>query len=83
MELESLIQSEGYDNIKCLWYWNPEYSFPRGLRPLNNDQDVLQFSKDVIGYEIIDVYVEHNVEISKIVNAREIEFNSIKWSRDL
>ncbi|KAI5439440.1 hypothetical protein KIW84_025005 [Lathyrus oleraceus] len=31
----------------CLWYWHPTYNFSRGLRPLNNDQDVLRFSKDV------------------------------------
>lgn len=72
MDLESLIQSEGYKNIKCLWYWNPKYRFSHGLRPLNNDQDVMEFSKDVIG---CDVYVEHNIEISDIVDASEIDTN--------
>ncbi|KAI5420325.1 hypothetical protein KIW84_044202 [Lathyrus oleraceus] len=51
MELKNMVKCEGYVNIKCLWYWNPAYSFSRGLRPLNNDQDVLQFSKDVVDAE--------------------------------
>lgn len=41
MELDDMIKSGDYVNIKCLWYWHPAYSFSRGLRPLNNDQDVL------------------------------------------
>ncbi|CAL5194027.1 unnamed protein product [Lathyrus oleraceus] len=73
MELEDMIKSDGYVNIKCLWYWNPAYSFSSGLRPLNNDQDVLQFSKDVVGYDVIDVYVEHSVEIPEIINDNELD----------
>ena len=73
MELEDMIKSEGYVNIKCLWYWNPAYSFSRGLRPLNNDQDVLQFSKDVVGYDVIDVYVEHSVGIPEIIDDSELD----------
>ncbi|CAL5192488.1 unnamed protein product [Lathyrus oleraceus] len=68
MELEDMIKSEGYVNIKCLWYWNPTYKFFRGLRSLNNDQDVLQFSKDVVSYDVIDVYVEHCVGIPEIID---------------
>ena len=75
MDLESLIQSEGYKNIKCLWYWDPAYRFSRGLRSLNNDQDVLQFSKDVIVYDVIDVYVEHNVKMLDIVDDSELDAN--------
>ncbi|CAL5200759.1 unnamed protein product [Lathyrus oleraceus] len=73
MELEDMIKSEGYVNIKCLWYWNPTYSFSRGLRPLNNDQDVLQFSKDVVSYDVIDVYVEHSVGIPEIIDDSELD----------
>lgn len=72
MELEDMIKSEGYVNIKCLWYWHPAYSFSRGLRPLNNDQDVLQFSKDIVGYDVIDVYVEHSVGIPHIIDDSEL-----------
>ncbi|CAL5204561.1 unnamed protein product [Lathyrus oleraceus] len=72
MDVEDMIKSEGYVNIKCLWYWHPAYSFSRGLRPLNNDQDVLQFSKDVVGYYVIDVYVEHNVGIPQIIDDSEL-----------
>ncbi|KAI5416349.1 hypothetical protein KIW84_041421 [Lathyrus oleraceus] len=72
MDLEDMIKSECYVNIKCLWYWHPAYSFSRGLRPLNNDQDVLQFSKDVVGYDVIYVYVEHNVGIPQIIDDSEL-----------
>lgn len=34
-------------------------SLRHGLRPLNNDGDVLKFVKDVKGFEIIEIYVEH------------------------
>lgn len=39
---------------------------------MNNDQDVLQFSKDVVGYYVIDVYVEHNVGIPQIIDDSEL-----------
>jgi hypothetical protein len=72
MELETMIKSEGYGNIRCLWYWIPKLSFTRGLRPLNNDQDILTFIEDVKGYNVIDVYVEHPIEIPEFVDAAEI-----------
>ncbi|CAI8610422.1 unnamed protein product [Vicia faba] len=46
MQIEDLIKAEGYCNIKCLWYWNLNFSFSRGLRPLNSDKDVLRLVKD-------------------------------------
>lgn len=73
MELEDMIKSEGYVNKQCLWYWNPTYSFSLGLKPFNNDQDVLQFSKDVVGYDVIDVYVEYNVRTPKIIDNSEVD----------
>ncbi|KAI5399895.1 hypothetical protein KIW84_065004 [Lathyrus oleraceus] len=49
-------------------------SFARGLRPLNNDKDVLQFVEDVIGHRVMDVYVEHKVsDPHVIVDPNEIE----------
>ncbi|CAL5199734.1 unnamed protein product [Lathyrus oleraceus] len=75
MKLEDVIKREGYINIKCLWHWNPAYNFYRGLRPLNNDQDVLKFSKDVVGYDVIYVYVEHSVGIPEIVDDSEVDAN--------
>ncbi|CAL5187720.1 unnamed protein product [Lathyrus oleraceus] len=53
MDVERLIKSEGYVDIRCLWYWNPIFSFSRGLMSLNNDKDVLQFAKDVVGHKVI------------------------------
>lgn len=65
MHIESMIKNEGYGNISCLWYWNPKFSFARGLRSLNNDQYVLNFTGDVKGFQVIDVYVEHAVDMSE------------------
>ncbi|KAI5385535.1 hypothetical protein KIW84_072220 [Lathyrus oleraceus] len=42
------------------------------VRPLNNDQDVLQFLKDIVGYDVIDVYVEHSVGIPHIIDDSEL-----------
>ncbi|XP_058742388.1 uncharacterized protein LOC131614867 [Vicia villosa] len=63
MQFEKLIRKEGYRNIKCMWYWNPKYSFGRGLRPLNCDGDVLKLIEDLKGFDLVDVYVEHTVEV--------------------
>lgn len=58
-----------------MWYWNPAYSFSRGLRPLNNGHDVLQLSKDVVGDDVIYVYVGHIVGIPEIVDDSELDVN--------
>lgn len=71
MDLDILIKSKGYKDIRCMLYWNPRFNFSHGLRPLNNDNDVLQFAKDVIGFDVIDVYVEYNVDDPEIVNSSE------------
>ncbi|XP_058747460.1 uncharacterized protein LOC131620408 [Vicia villosa] len=63
MQFEKLIRKEGYRNIKCMWYWNPKYSFSRGLRPLNCDGDVLKLIEDLKGFDLVDIYVEHTVEV--------------------
>nr|XP_012571603.1 uncharacterized protein LOC105852195 [Cicer arietinum] len=47
MQITKLVKSLGYMSIKCLWYQHPKYAFPRGLRPLNNDDDVVKFVEDV------------------------------------
>lgn len=61
MDLDRLIKRQGYVDIKCMWCQNPIFNFSRGLRPLSNDKDVLQFAKHVVGYEVIYVYVKHKV----------------------
>ncbi|KAI5428369.1 hypothetical protein KIW84_033381 [Lathyrus oleraceus] len=63
MQLEDLIRTEGYRNIKCTWYWNYKYNFSRDLRPINCDGNVLKFSKDVKGFDLVDVCVEHSIEV--------------------
>ncbi|XP_058784868.1 uncharacterized protein LOC131659733 [Vicia villosa] len=67
MDLENLIKDEGYRNIKCIWYCNPKFCFSRGLRPINCDNDVLKFYKDIKGFELVDVYVEHSIEVTHVV----------------
>ena len=74
MDLEALVKGQGYIDIGSLWYRNPKFSFTRGLRPLNNDRDVLQFGQDVVGHEVIDVYVEHKVsDPPEIVDPSELD----------
>ncbi|KAI5386883.1 hypothetical protein KIW84_073142 [Lathyrus oleraceus] len=51
----------------------PVNCFYRGLRPLNNDRDVLKFSKYVVGYDVIDVYVEHTVVTPEIIDDNEVD----------
>ncbi|CAI8589726.1 unnamed protein product [Vicia faba] len=53
-------------NIKCMWYWNPKYSFSRGLRPLNYDSGVLKLAEDIKGFDLVDVYVEHSIEVTPV-----------------
>lgn len=64
----NLIKSEGYKNIKCMWYWKLRFSFSCGLRPLNNDVDVLQFVKDVTRYKLVDLYVEHTIDDIEVLD---------------
>lgn len=70
MQLEPLIQKEGYTNVKCMLYWNPRFSFARGLRPLNCDADLLKFIEDIngIGIELVYVYVEHSIDNFDIID---------------
>ncbi|XP_058755919.1 uncharacterized protein LOC131629134 [Vicia villosa] len=72
MEIEKMIKNEGYCNIRCLWFWHSKYAFSRGLRPLNDDKDVLNFMEDIRGYKLIDIYVEHKVEE---VNIEDVRFD--------
>lgn len=47
MDMEGLIKSHGHIDMKNLWYWNHIFNFSHSPRPLNNDNNVLQFAKDV------------------------------------
>ncbi|XP_058747097.1 uncharacterized protein LOC131620093 [Vicia villosa] len=71
MEVEKMIKDVGYTSIKCLWYCHPRFLFTRGLRPLNNDQDVLRFIEDVKGFKVVDIYVQHDVDIPDIIESDE------------
>nr|XP_027186490.1 uncharacterized protein LOC113784480 [Cicer arietinum] len=62
MQITKMVKSLGYMSFKSLWYQHPKYSFTRGLRPLNNDEDVLKFAEDVKGFNVIDVFVEHCID---------------------
>lgn len=42
---------------------------------MNNDNDILQFEKDVIGFGVIYVYVEHNLDRPKIVDPSKLGTN--------
>ena len=72
IKLEKLIHLVGYTSMKCIWYVNPRYSFARGFTAIENDKDVLKFAKDVEGFELVDVYVEHDVDVPDIVDEAEL-----------
>ncbi|CAI8588931.1 unnamed protein product [Vicia faba] len=72
MDIEKMIKNERYCNMRCLWYWNPKFSFSRGLQPLNDDKDVLRFMENVREFKLIDIYVEHKVEE---VNIEDVRFD--------
>jgi hypothetical protein len=78
MEIDGLVKSLGYSSFKCLWYCDPRLSFSRGLRPLNKDNDVLKFIGDVKGFEVVDVYVEHNVDNPLMVSDPVVEDVSVE-----
>ncbi|XP_058722129.1 spore wall protein 2-like [Vicia villosa] len=72
IELEKLIHEVGHTSLKCIWYVNPRFSFARGLTAIENDRDILRFAKDVEGFDVMDVNVEHDVDIPDIVYEEEL-----------
>lgn len=65
MEIFELIKSLGYARFKIIWYHDLKFSLERGLRPINNDKDVLKFGEDMKGYDCDDIYVEHIADDNK------------------
>jgi len=51
-----------------LWYQHPKYIFQRGPKPLNNDGDLLELVADARGCNVVDVFVEHEVDIPEVVD---------------
>ena len=37
------------------------FIFSRGLKPINYDANMLKFVKDINGFELVDVYVDHSI----------------------
>ncbi|KAJ1375315.1 hypothetical protein SESBI_51138, partial [Sesbania bispinosa] len=63
IEMTKLVKGIGYASFKSLWYWDPKCDFSEGLKPLNCDKDVLKFSETVEGLDVINVFIEHLVDI--------------------
>lgn len=61
----------GYLNIKYMWYYYPKFSFDCGLRPLNNDVDVVKFAEYLNEFKSFDIYVEHIIDDSIICTKKE------------
>ena len=61
IDLMKVIKSIGYKAFKCLWYRYPRKALCRGLKPLNGDFDILQLAEDVVGFDVVEVYVEDGV----------------------
>ncbi|XP_058775583.1 uncharacterized protein LOC131649849 [Vicia villosa] len=72
IELKKLIHELGYTGLKCIWYVNPRFSFAKGLTTIENDRDVQIFAKDVEGFYLGDVYVEHGIGIPVVVDEEEL-----------
>ncbi|XP_073221503.1 uncharacterized protein [Cicer arietinum] len=66
-DISKVVKSLGYRDFKNLYYPHPKVALSRGLRPLNCDDDVLKFVKDVKGYEVIELYVDHLLATSIVV----------------
>ncbi|XP_058774769.1 uncharacterized protein LOC131649016 [Vicia villosa] len=66
-DIESLVLSVGYTKFKCLSYQHPKLSFQHGLKPLNSYGDLLQLIADSKGHSLVDVFVEHEVDIPEVV----------------
>lgn len=75
MQIESMIKNESYGSIRCIWYCNPKFYFAIGFIPFSNDQDVLTFIEDVKGFNAINIYVEHNVDIHEITDDEVEQIN--------
>lgn len=72
MELLEWIKKQRYRDIKCMWYRNLRFSFTRGLRTLNCDNDVLQMIKGGDGWELLDLYVENYISEPERIDVAEI-----------
>ncbi|CAK8541677.1 unnamed protein product [Lathyrus sativus] len=82
-ELLELIKKDGYRDIMCIWYWNPRYSFTRGLRKIKGNGDVLRLIRDVDGCEVVDLYVEHSISVPDIVDDAEVGHDIISDDDDV
>ncbi|KAI5412884.1 hypothetical protein KIW84_057491 [Lathyrus oleraceus] len=72
MDIKEVIKKLGYIRIKCMWYHDLKYSFEHGVKPINNDKDVLKFGEEMSGYEIASIYVEHVVNEPTIITEDEV-----------
>ena len=72
MQIEWMIKSEKYDNIRWLWYWNPKFSFSRSIIPIKCDTTVLKFDEDVNGFELVDVNLKHNIDNSDVIDEAKL-----------
>lgn len=67
-DIKKLVLSFGYLKFKSLWYQHPKFSFQGGLKPLNNDADLLELVTDARGCNVVEVFVEHEVDIPEVVD---------------
>jgi len=67
-DIKKLVLGYGFLKFKCLWYQHPKHPFQRGLKPLKNDGDLLELVADARGCNVVDVFVEHEVDIPEVVD---------------
>lgn len=47
---------------------DPRFSFSSGLRPINYDADMLKLIEDISGFNLVDMYVKHEVNNPYIID---------------
>ncbi|KAH1260879.1 hypothetical protein GmHk_02G003885 [Glycine max] len=70
IDFMKLINSLGYKSFKCLWYRDPQKALSRGLKPLNCDFNILQLAEDVFGFDVVEVYVDQEVDEQGLVEVQ-------------
>ena len=60
---KKVVDDLGFKNFKCLWYKHPRFALSCGSKSLNSDKDVLQLTNDCKGFEIVEIYVKHVIDV--------------------
>lgn len=77
MDIEKLVKSLGYRGFELFWYRN-SFALAHGLKPLQSDSDVIQLAEDVKSCEVIEIYMDHIIDIPIIVYNEDVKCKVVK-----